>query len=174
MIIIEKACCFTGHRKMVSSPDVKISLKKIVEEKIKEGFFDFLSGMALGFDSLAAQTVLDLKKVYPIIRLFCIVPCADQDKDFTPFEKENYQAILHQADEVITLQTAYSRGCMHARNRYLVDHSDCVIAYLTQKKGGTAYTVNYANQKGKTIINMASMIDRRKKKCPGVMNVKLK
>ena len=174
MIVKEKACCFTGHRRMSSPVDVKTVLKQVIEEKINEGYYDFLSGMALGFDSVAAQTVLELKKVYPVIRLFCIVPCGDQDKNFTATEKKCYRSLLQQADDVIVLQETYSRGCMHVRNRFLVDHSSCVIAYLTRKNGGTAYTVSYANKQGRDIFNVASLIDRRNHKCLGAQNVKRK
>ena len=90
MIVKERACCFTGHRRLSSSPDLADALKKTILAKINEGYFDFLSGMALGFDSLAAQTILDLKKEFPLIRLFCIIPCADQDKDFSAAQKETY------------------------------------------------------------------------------------
>ena len=41
------------------------------------------------------------------------------------------------------------------RNRHLVDGSSVCIAYLTQEKGGTAYTVNYAKQKEVQVINLA-------------------
>ena len=174
MIVKERACCFTGHRRLSSSPDLADALKKTILAKINEGYFDFLSGMALGFDSLAAQTILNLKKEFPLIRLFCIIPCADQDKDFSAAQKETYRSILQQADEIIILQETYSRGCMHVRNRYLVDHSACVIAYLTRKNGGTAYTVSYANKQEKNIFNVASLIDRRNHKCLGAPNVKRK
>ena len=46
-----------------------------------------------------------------------------------------------------------SSGCYHARNRYLVDHADSVLAlYNGSPTGGTAYTVKYACQRNKEII----------------------
>ena len=49
----------------------------------------------------------------------------------------------------------YTRGCMHKRNRHLVDNSSACISYLTENKGGTFYTVNYAKSKGVEVINIA-------------------
>ena len=47
----------------------------------------------------------------------------------------------------------YQRGCVHIRNRYLVDNCDLLIAiYNGEDKCGTAYTVNYAKQQGKEIV----------------------
>lgn len=45
---------------------------------------------------------------------------------------------------------------MFKRNRHLVNGSSVCIAYLTQEKGGTAYTVNYARQNNVQVINLAA------------------
>ena len=37
-------------------------------------------------------------------------------------------------------------------NRYMVDHSDLVVAYLRYAGGGTYYTVKYAVERGKEIL----------------------
>ena len=49
----------------------------------------------------------------------------------------------------------YTKGCMHKRNRHLVDHSSVCVCYLTKKDGGTAYTVDYAERQGLEVINLA-------------------
>ena len=41
------------------------------------------------------------------------------------------------------------------RKRHLVDNSSACISYLTENKGGTFYTVNYAKSKGVEVINIA-------------------
>ena len=58
------------------------------------------------------------------------------------------------ADEVIYTSEEYGYGCMHKRNRRLVDDSSVCICYLTQMNGGTYYTVNYAKASGLKIINL--------------------
>ena len=40
------------------------------------------------------------------------------------------------------------------RNRHLVDHSGVCVAYLTESRGGTAYTVDYARKNGVPVINL--------------------
>lgn len=49
-----------------------------------------------------------------------------------------------------------ARGCMHERNRRLVDNSAVCVCYLTQPAGGTHYTVEYARRQGLSIINLGS------------------
>ena len=47
---------------------------------------------------------------------------------------------------------------MIERNRYMVDHSDiCNCYYCTDGKGGTAYTVRYAEKKEIPIVNLAGV-----------------
>ena len=59
-------------------------------------------------------------------------------------------------DKVVYTSHDYFRGCMFKRNRHLVNGSSVCIAYLTQEKGGTAYTVNYARQNNVQVINLAA------------------
>ena len=66
-----QTCCFTGHRKIPLDQleSVTQRLRDAVIASIKDGYLYFGAGGALGFDTLAAQTVLDLKKDYPQIKL---------------------------------------------------------------------------------------------------------
>ena len=59
------------------------------------------------------------------------------------------------ADKVVYTEQAYTRGCMHKRNRHLVDNSSVCVCYLNRESGGTAYTVDYAGKQGLEIINLA-------------------
>ena len=114
-----------------------------------------MAGGALGFDTLAAQTVLSLKEYYPQIKLVLALPCQEQTRGWPAKDIEKYGHILNSADEIIYTAEKYFPGCMHARNRYMAERSDVCICYLTEDKGGAAYTVKYAKQKGLRIINIA-------------------
>ena len=78
---------------------------------IKKGYHTFLSGMCEGFDLIAAEEVLNLKKEYPHIHLKCVLPFKGQAERYTQADKQRYNAILTQADEVIILQDEYSDRC---------------------------------------------------------------
>ena len=134
---------------------IEKKLKETLEALIDNGYCYFGAGGALGFDTIAAQTVLGLKKKHPEIKLILVLPCKNQTRGWEEKDVSVYESIIEQADKVVYTQEHYDRGCMFKRNRHLVDNSSVCVAYLTEEKGGTAYTVNYANQKGVKVINIA-------------------
>ena len=63
----EKTCCFTGHRKLPTGWGrwkLTAELEKTIIDQINNGIKFFGAGGALGFDALAAQTVLKLGSVH--------------------------------------------------------------------------------------------------------------
>ena len=120
-----------------------------------QGVRTFLTGGALGFDALAAEAVIDSRREYKDIRLVVVTPCRDQTARWNAEQRARYERINTAADEVICLAEHYYRGCMHDRNRYMIDHSRVCICYLAEQTGGTAYTVGYARNKGLKVFNLA-------------------
>lgn len=151
--------CFTGHRKIpiIQIHAIKKNLKKVIVSLIEQGYYFFGAGGALGFDTIAAQTILDLKQNYPRIKLILVLPCPSQADHWREKDKTIYEEIKAKADKVVYIAPKYTRDCMFARNRYLVDNSSVCICYLTERSGGTAYTVEYALKKGLKTINLAKM-----------------
>ena len=153
-------CCFTGHRIIPSGEKETIRnlLETAIEKAIQDGYRFFGAGGALGFDTLAAQTVLTLKQQYPHIRLILVLPCVDQTTGWKQDDIDEYERIRALADKVVYTSREYTSGCMHKRNRHLVDNSSLCICYLTKLSGGTAYTVRYAESKGVYVRNIANTI----------------
>ena len=153
-----KTCCFSGHRSMSSEEKLKVAvrLREIIVEQIEAGVVFYGAGGARGFDSLAAQTVLDMKKEYPQLRLILVLPCEDQTRGWRSEDIAVYEDIKRRSDKVVYVSREYTPDCMHKRNRHLVDHSGTCICYLTRSSGGTAYTVDYARRKGLHVINIAN------------------
>ncbi len=153
------AVCFSGHRIIADPACLEACLRAVVIRLIDAGCTDFLTGGAQGFDALAAEVVLSLRAQFPHIRLCLVLPCRDQAKGWPEPAQNRYEAIREEADEVRFLSERYFRGCMHQRNRFLVDHSSICVCYLTQNHGGTFYTVNYAKKKGLHIVHLAEPIE---------------
>ena len=160
IVVKEKTCCFTGHREIPSKAYQRLFSKteEMVESLIKEGYLFFGAGGALGFDTIAALVVLKLKEKYPDVRLILVLPCLSQTRGWSSHDVGIYEDIKSRADKVVYTSEEYTRGCMHKRNRHLVDNSSACIAYLTENKGGTAYTVDYAQKHGLTVYNVAELI----------------
>lgn len=152
-----KTCCFTGHRTLPPQAQAQIvsRLEPILIDLIHSGVHYFGTGGALGFDTLAAQTVLRLRDRYPQIKLILVLPCRSQANNWQETDVNTYNAIKQAADKVVYTSETYTPDCMYKRNRHLVDHSSICICYLTQRRGGTFYTVNYAKTQGLHIINLA-------------------
>ncbi len=158
--------CFTGHRPQSfhfgfdeTHPDcVSLieNIRKEIENLILHFSADtFYTGMAQGVDTWAAEAVISLKEKYPNIKLIAAIPCPEQSLKWRKSAIDRYNKILSHCDSQITTSPSYHRGCMHVRNRYMVDHSDIVLAVLDKtKSGGTASTVNYAEKQGKMIVHL--------------------
>lgn len=152
-----KICCFTGHRTVPAEVRAQliVRLDRLLEELFAQGFTEFRTGGARGFDTLAALRVLYLREKHREVRLSLILPCRDQTRGWPLGEKMIFEDILSRADSARVLYESYMPGCMHARNRALVKGSDLCVAYLTDRRGGTQYTCNYANAAGVPLYNIA-------------------
>ena len=152
-----KTVCFTGHRELPADdlPEISKHLEDTLVKLIEQGYRYFGAGGALGFDTLAAQAVLRLRERYPQIRLILVLPCLNQTRGWPQADIATYEEIKRCADKVTYTSEHYFRGCMQKRNRHLVDNSSRCICFLTEKIGGTFYTVNYASEHGLMIINTA-------------------
>lgn len=151
-------CCFTGHRSQklpwgFNEQDerclqMKENAKQKIISAINRGYINFISGMAIGFDMICAELVLELKKQYPQIKLVCAIPCKGQEKVWNAFTQKRYNNIVKRADKKVVLAEKYTPECMLDRNRYMINNSSLCIALFDGKPGGTAKTIEYAKQKG--------------------------
>lgn len=158
-----KKCAFTGHRPQ-SLPwqfnetdqnclKLKDLLASQISELAKNGYTDFLSGMALGIDTWAAEIVLNLRKKIPELKLHCILPCKTQAEKWPVSAQERYNNILTQADSIIYSSRNYHPDCMLERNRFMVEHASLLLAiYNGQPHSGTGATLRYAQKLGRKII----------------------
>ncbi len=151
------SCCFTGHRNinMSNTDSLKNKLEAEIVRLIKIGYKNFFAGGALGFDTLCAKTVIDLKKIYPDISLTLALPCLEQSHKWSYEDKFIYENIKFHCDDIVYVSEHYTASCMHKRNRYMVDNSSAVICFKVYDRGGTFYTVNYAMSKNVPVINVA-------------------
>ena len=134
------ACAITGHRKLPVDFN-KEQVSNVLEQLVQSGVITFYNGLALGFDLLCAEILLDLKKKYPAIHLIGCVPFYGQESSFPAEEKKRYVSVLKQCDDVVILSQSYYKACCLVRDQYMVDRADVLVAYCVKKTGGAAYTV---------------------------------
>lgn len=106
---------------------------------------------------LAAKEVIALKQSFEDIELILAIPCRDQTSGWDQSSKIIYQTLKRQADEVVYISPYYTRNCMLKRDRFMVDNAQYVVAFLNKRRGGTHYTVKYAEKLGRNIVNLAEV-----------------
>ena len=150
-------CCFTGHRKISASNQLLLrgKIKAAVLSLVERGYTDFVSGGALGFDTIAAEVVLSLKQSHPEIKLIIVAPFADQPLEWDLNSQVTYCRICESADKYICLSPQYTDDCMKKRNRYMVEMSSACISYCTRPRSGTGQTVGFARENGIEIIELS-------------------
>ena len=110
--------------------------------------------MAEGCDLYCAEAVLALRERHSEVTLEAAIPCPTQADSWSAAQRERYRRILEQCDYETMVQERYTRECMQRRNRYMVDHSDLLIAVHDGLPGGTRYTIEYALRRGVNIIDV--------------------
>ena len=106
---LKQICCFTGHRKISAKmlDTVSERLKEIVNLVIQNGYRCFITGGAIGFDTLSAQTVLNAKQEHKRkkIKLILAIPCPEQANDWEKSNIDEYERIKTLADSVVYVST---------------------------------------------------------------------
>ena len=119
---MRNTCAFTGHRpeklpwRRGETDEGCKRLKRALYNQIvryaNAGVTDYLSGMAEGVDTWAAQSVLLLRRQSSSIRLHCILPCTARADLWSVSAQERYRSILEQADSIVYVRRNYTGDCM--------------------------------------------------------------
>ena len=142
-----KTCCVTGHRDMPCEEigSIKKALHKEIKKAVKDGFTVFLSGFADGVDQYFAEIVIELQKENQNLELIAVLPYRNRVKGLN--RKEQTSALLNACTEMVVIQEEYQPRVYSQRNRYMVEHSDRVIAvYDGRETGGTVKTIRFAHR----------------------------
>lgn len=147
-----KTCCVTGHRDVPLKEInyIKTELRREVEKAVSDGFTCFMSGFADGVDQYFAEVVLDLKKIKPTLDLVAVIPYRKRFDNLMKNGK-TYK-MLEACADVVVIREEYQPSVYSHRNRYMVEHSDRVIAvYDGREKGGTVRTMRFASMMRKEL-----------------------
>lgn len=142
----KKTCCVTGHRDLPQKEinRVKAALRNELEKAVADSFTRFMSGFAEGVDQYFAEIVLEMQKSNPALELVAVIPY-QKWLDNLRQKKWTYEMLKACAD-VVVIREEYQPSVYSHRNRYMVEHSDRVIAvYDDREKGGTAGTIRFAH-----------------------------
>lgn len=125
------ACCFAGPGRV---PDKEVNrLAREIEAAVHglaaRGIVWFWAGGALGFDTLAAMTVLKMKEHMPALRLGLLLPGQDQADQWHAANRAVYNVIRSRADAVEYLAQGVGAQSAAGQARALAARSTVCVAW---------------------------------------------
>ena len=144
-------CSFTGHRqeKLTSSPEnVQQWLEEQIRAAVDDGYFTFITGMAMGVDIWAGEIVVRLRETDSRLHLIAAVPWPGFSARWNAEWKSSYENLIKKADLVKFVARQYDPSIFVRRNTWMVDHSSRLIAYYNGESGGTKDMIRYAQDNG--------------------------
>ncbi|MDE7079396.1 MAG: hypothetical protein K2O95_04690 [Clostridia bacterium] len=141
---------FCGHSKLTDCDGISEKVFEVLKniKSDKEVYF-YLGGYG-SFDALAAICCKRYKEIYKNAKLFFITPYLD-DVYLKNRECSVYDETIYPEIENVPLKFAISK-----RNKWMVDNSDLLIAYVNFSWGGAVKTLEYAHRKNKAYINLGN------------------
>lgn len=173
-----RTMAFTGHRpndfggyneESMMIITAKYALSRAINKAIARGYTRFISGMALGVDTWAAEAVLKAKEEFPDIKLIAAIPMLYQYQKWPEPSQQRWHNIVSKADEIYVTSfemstedklLTYSELCdrinekvesgevlqswsatqwLCKRNHWMVDHCETLFGVWTGKKSGGTY-----------------------------------
>lgn len=136
---------FCGHSQIADKETVRKRLTDEIQELLRAGYRKFYLGGYGDFDNLAAVVLDELKDTFPDMERILILPYLDKRVDTSLYDGTLYPP----------LESVPKRFAISRRNKWMVEESDILIAYVHHDWGGAAKTLEHAIRKKIPIINIA-------------------
>lgn len=110
---------------------------------------ELIIGMALGWDIAIAEAAYELSIPYT-----AAVPFPQQASQWPTLAQDRWRYFLRAAKLVHYVDIFYSKTAFQARNIWMVDHADALVAMWNGSAGGTRNCIAYAKRVGKPVQNL--------------------
>ena len=138
-------CTFFGHRDAPSS--LEDTLKEAIIRLIEQEQVDlFYVGNQGKFDNMVRKVLKTLQGEYPHIRYAVVLAYMPTEND----KEQDFSDTIYPDG----LERVPRRAAIAARNRWMIEKAQYVIAYVKTPGGGAADAVALASRKGKNIIRL--------------------
>lgn len=147
---------FFGHRSLIVDSELQAKIEKIIDENtdIRE-LTSFYCGGYGDFDVACAHACQAIKKRGVNCEIALITPY------ITPAHQRKVSqmpgAMLYDLTVYPPLEGVPPKFAISARNKWMVDSADLIIAYVSRPYGGAYKALKYARRKNKHIINLADL-----------------
>lgn len=160
---MKKACAITGPKptrfKFGYKDDYSLGkkIKKTMMEQFKrlyheKGVRRYYIGGAMGVHIWAGELVLELKTQpgYEDIELAIVLPFPNYDLKWDIRSKKRFERLLKNCTDLLTIGEHSSPDNYIKQNRYLIEHSDFLVAV----SDGEGEQVGYARKKGIGVLRI--------------------
>lgn len=115
---------------------------------------EVISGVALGFDQALIEAALEKE-----MHVVAAVPFEGQEKAWRMDTQRQYHELLDRVRAAggeihVVSPGGYSAAKMQARNVWMVDRADQIVALYSGGPGGTSNCIDYAKEQGKEVRNV--------------------
>ena len=116
----ENTAVFIGHNECygVTSEQIKEAIVSLIDKGVTE----FLSGGQGGFDRLCGRCVYELKKEYPHISNYLVIPYLS----FNVYNDELFDSIIYPDG----FEKYHFKAAIPARNKFMVDNASYAICFV--------------------------------------------
>ncbi len=142
---------FCGHAQFHKTEEYKQKILALLEEKVGDRPVEFYLGGYGSFDGFAYDCCKKYKETHTKVSLIFVTPylTAEYLKKRLDFHKARYDSIIYPE-----IEDKPKRYAIAYRNKYMVEKSDFVVAYITHDWGDAYKTYRYAKRKKKSIFNI--------------------
>lgn len=142
----KKACTFFGHRDCPETikPKIRTAVIDLIEN---HGVTMFYVGNQGNFDRMVRSVLKEVTTAYPGVRyavVLAYMPSAKKRAD------DFSDTLLPDGIEKVP-----KRFAIPWRNKWMIEHADCVVTYVTRPCGGASRFADYARKNGKKLQPLA-------------------
>ena len=144
---------FCGHSQFKRTESLERRVLEFLENKIGNEAADIYVGEYGDFDRFAYDCCKKYKHTHKNISLIFVTPYMTEEyqKNHLIYQRKRFDSIIYPPIETVPPKLA-----ILYRNRYMIDMSDYVIAYVSHSWGGAYQAYKYAKRKKKIIFNLAN------------------
>lgn len=144
-------CCFTGHQPEkleMKEEQIRPILMREIRWAVEDGYRTFITGMSPGVDIWAAGIIVEIKEFRNDIHLIAAVPYPGYGKTRDYRRNLQYKRVIERADYIKEICPVKQDNCFLLRDRWMIDHSNRIIALYNGTPDGTRQAMEYAEKKG--------------------------
>lgn len=145
------ACIFFGHRS-TDTTYAKVLAQQIEFLICNYGVDTFYVGNQGNFDFMVLCALREMQSKYSYIQYFVVLAYMPGKKQKEEENIKYYETIYPDG-----LETVPRRFAISFRNKWMIQHSEYVIACVYYSSSGAGQFVRYAKNKKKTVINLTEL-----------------